>query len=273
MAFRHTIFALASVLLGGAMPAYAQDAAGAAPQAAEAAPQLPTTGNEVEVAMLDLDRIGTPRRPAPEKIAKSPFNPSFSLTAASDYRYRGSSLSGGKPALQAELALEHESGLFGSLWASNYSSGGGSKVEVDASFGLSRDVGNVTLQGGVAGYFYPGLSGATYFELQTGVSTKVGEAELSAHLSYAPAQSNIGGQDNIYAAVGFDLPFRSTPFSINGSFGLENGAFGDKKVDWALGGTYSVMGVDLGVTYVDAARTFGVGHSGPRAIFSVARQF
>ena len=47
----------------------------------------------------------------------------------SDYRFRGVSLSGGHPAAQASLTLEHDSGFYGNLWGSTL--GHGSQTEVD----------------------------------------------------------------------------------------------------------------------------------------------
>ena len=56
----------------------------------------------------------------------------------SDYRYRGVSLSRGHPALQAELTLEHESGLYADLWGSTL--GHRDEAEIDFTGGLAKDL-------------------------------------------------------------------------------------------------------------------------------------
>ena len=52
----------------------------------------------------------------------------FTLTAVTDYRYRGLSLSNKKPALQAELSVGHHSGLYTRLWGSSIADNGGAAI-------------------------------------------------------------------------------------------------------------------------------------------------
>ena len=53
---------------------------------------------------------------APSRAAEPEWT--AAVTAASDYFFRGVSQTVNKPALQAELAVEHPSGLFGGVFAS-----------------------------------------------------------------------------------------------------------------------------------------------------------
>src|SRR5688500_13330862 len=70
----------------------------------------------------------------PEAEAKAGPKLSFEIEAVSDYRFRGISLSGGEPALQAEALLELDSGIFASLWGSTLT---GTDVELQLGVGYS----------------------------------------------------------------------------------------------------------------------------------------
>ena len=63
------------------------------------------------------------------------------------------------------------------------------------------------------------------------------------------------------------------PLTINAAAGVEEGAFGDGKIDWSLGGIYALDRFDLGLTYVDSARTFGADNFGPKLVFSLSSTF
>ena len=90
-------------------------------------------------------------------------------------------------------------------------------------------------------------------------STPVGNGEVGLTFGYVPSQDNTGNQDNTYVAIDGSMPLGDTPLSLNGSFGFENGAFGDNKKDWSLGVSAELGIVTLGVAYVDTAhaRDFG----------------
>ncbi|GEQ97934.1 hypothetical protein JCM17844_15710 [Iodidimonas gelatinilytica] len=46
-----------------------------------------------------------------------------------------------------------------------------------------------------------------------------------------------------------------TPFSLIGSIGWEDGAFGDDKVDWSLGLSASWKSLDFSASYIDTSKT------------------
>ena len=90
----------------------------------------------------------------------------WTIGAVSDYRYRGLSLSDGKPALQGSLALEHESGAYAELWASSLSSGGSAPAELDATAGYAFSLtDDVSLDVSATYYAYPGTADANAIEL------------------------------------------------------------------------------------------------------------
>lgn len=173
----------------------------------------------------------------------------------SDYRFRGLSLSGKDFETTASLSLEHESGLYANVWLSNVDLGWGKAddLEADWTIGYSKDVGGITLDGGVIYYSYLGNKDLNYFEGFASVGTQVGPAEVKLGVAYAPSQNNIGNRDNTYVYVAGDLPV-SEKLSVHGTFGFEDGAFGNKKKDWGIGASYELVpGLTLGADYIDTA--------------------
>ncbi|WP_294173178.1 TorF family putative porin [uncultured Sphingomonas sp.] len=69
-----------------------------------------------------------------------------------------------------------------------------------------------------------------------------------------PAQGNLDGRSNRYAALDVSLPLPCTPLTLSGALGIEDGAFGDRKRDWSLGLSGEIAGFALGASYVDTAR-------------------
>ena len=101
----------------------------------------------------------------------------------------------------------------------------------------------------------------------------MGASELGATASYAPPQPNIGDVDNFYAGLDGSVPLPGGLATLTGNFGVEDGAFGDKKLDWSIGLTRDVGAVTLGLTYVDTDRTFGDRLGKPTLLASAAAAF
>jgi uncharacterized protein (TIGR02001 family) len=249
------------------MQSRAQSAVPSDPEAAAA--------QEIEIALANDDRFGTRRRPEKDELAvdKAVFEVEATVSVVSDYRYRGVSLSNGKPAVQVGASVAHQSGLYASLWTSNVASNGGANAELDIAVGFTKELGGITAEIGTIDYIYPGVINSNYYELQSSLTGNVGPAEVNVGLAYAPHQDNLGGADNVYGSVGFEMPYGKTPLTLKGAVGLEDGAFGDRKVDWLLGANYNLKGIDVGVSYTDTARNFGAAHSGATALLSLGHKF
>jgi uncharacterized protein (TIGR02001 family) len=207
------------------------------------------------------------------KEAAGPFDVELTLTGVSDYRFRGISLNDKDPAFQPQIAITHESGFYGRAWASNIAPNPGADIEVDLVGGWAKEFGKVSLDIGATYYLYPGFGSTNYVEFIGTASTAVGPGTIGVTLAYTPKQNSIGGQDNIYGAINGSLPIKGTPLTLTGSFGIEDGAFGDKKKDWSAGVTADVKGFTLGLAYVDTARTGGNSLGKATAVFSVSRTF
>lgn len=210
---------------------------------------------------------------AEEEEASGPIDVEFSIAAVSDYRFRGVSLSNEKFAVQPSVTISHESGVYAGLWASNTADNGGDDIELDFSLGYSKEVGNLSFDVGAVYYAYPGASGFNYIEFLGSVSHSVGSGSIGVQLAYAPDQKNIGGQDNFYAAVTGEMPLKGTPVTLNASFGIEDGAFGNKKNDWSIGADFDIAGVTAGVKYVDTSRTFGNPLADATVVVSLSKTF
>ena len=208
---------------------------------------------------------------APTEVI-DPVSIDFNLSAVSDYRFRGLSLSNKDPAFQPSITVTHESGFYASVWGSNIADNGGDDIEVDLTAGISKDIGNLTAGALVVYYVYPGASDTNYVELQASASHKIGPGSLGVLFAYAPKQENIGDVSNTYVAVNGSLDIPSTPLTLTGSFGIEDGAFGnDNKNDWSLGISATFKGFTVGASYVDSSRTGGNPLGSAGAVFSISK--
>ena len=208
--------------------------------------------------------------------ASGPITLTAGAGVVSDYRFRGVSLDNKKIAFQPFLTVKHESGLYAGVWGSNITPNSGDDIEVDLYAGFAGGDA-VTYDIGATYYVYPGVSGINYVEMTGKLGTTVGPATVGAQLSYAPSQSNIGSQDNIYVATNATVAVPNTPISIVGSVGIEDGAFtaGKSKLDWSLGLTAAVAGFTVGASYVDTNRqsVFAFKDSSAGVVFSVSYGF
>jgi uncharacterized protein (TIGR02001 family) len=207
----------------------------------------------------------------PTEEASGPIDVSVTLAAVSDYRFRGVSLSDKDPAIQPSITIAHESGLYVGAWGSNIADNAGDDVELDLYAGYSGGEA-LTYDLGLTYYLYPSVSSANYVEAIGKLGTTIGPMQLGGTLAYAPSQDGTGNQDNVYLGGNASLGIPTTPLKLNASLGFEDGAFGDKKMDWSLGLTADVAGFTLGASYVDTNRFVGgLGKAG--AVFSVSYGF
>jgi uncharacterized protein (TIGR02001 family) len=203
--------------------------------------------------------------------AEGPISISGGITAVSDYRFRGVSLSDKDFAIQPTITISHESGLYVGAWASNIADNAGDDIELDIYAGFAGGD-TVTYDIGATYYVYPGVSAFNYVEFIGKTGTTVGPVTLGGILAYAPSQDGTGNQDNLYVGGTASLGIPNTPLTFNSSLGLEDGAFGNNKLDWSLGVSASVAGFTLGASYVDTNRFVGgLGKAG--AVFSVSYTF
>lgn len=227
----------------------------------------------VALAAVPFVFVGTPAMAQDEEAAGA-WEFDGEIAAFSDYRFRGVSLSGKDPQVTLDLSASHESGLYAGAWFSNVDLGGGADdLEVDLYAGWARDVGGLTFDIGAVYYLYPGNGAFDYIELTSSLTAPVGAGEVSLGIAYAPSQGALGNTDNAYVYLSGDMPLGDSAFSLHGTVGLEDGAFGNSKVDWLLGVSAELgSGVSMSLDYVDTARA-GTNLGDPTAAFSLAFSF
>ncbi len=185
----------------------------------------------------------------------------------SDYRFRGTSYSEGKPVAQASLVAAHESGLFGGLFVStlgNHPAYGA--LEVDVFAGLAKPIApGITAEVSLYYYYYPDGNPAVphtnSFETAVQLTGQFGAFTPKVGVWYAWEQAAFGNRDNIYLFG--DLVWRvpGTSFDAKLHAGYTKGAYSiaakRTTVDWSAGvGFRPVPAIRLGLEY------FGIG--GPR---------
>ncbi len=195
---------------------------------------------------------------AAQEAASSP-KLAFEIGAVSDYRYRGVSLSGGEPAIQAEALLEFEAGFWASAWGSTLS---GDDVELQLAAGYSTDIfSRLNLEVSLNYYAYPSDGSSNYLEGAITLARPFGNFTPKIGLEYAPPQAHLRDdqgrkRDNLYAFVGVDLKLGGTPLTLGGAVGYETGIFDTRerggKWDWRLGATAETKWLNFDLTYVNS---------------------
>jgi uncharacterized protein (TIGR02001 family) len=231
-----------------------------------------TSAIALAVCAIATPALAADAAPAPE------FKLSGSVALVSDYRFRGVSQTDKGFAIQGGATLTHESGLYGSFWASNlagWGAFGGPNLELDLIGGYKYAVGTGTVDVGVTFYQYPGGATKTsFFEPFAKLSGTVGPVLMLAGVAYAPNQTALGNwsataesrtgdkEDNLYLWGDFSAGIPSTPITLNAHIGYSDGNPGlgpngtsvaptGKYWDWLIGASYAIGQVTLGVAYVD----------------------
>jgi len=201
----------------------------------------------------------------------SDFTVSGYVQGVSDYRFRGYSLSGGDPALQGSINVNHASGFYAGAWASSLDGGGPilgfyGDVELDLYAGWTGPLSSaLTLDAGVLRYVYPANDGqgpADFWEPYASLSTTLGPVAAKLGAAYAPDQDALFGEDNLYLYTDLSAGLPNTPITLSGHLGYTDGilaprlltlqsATDDSGFDYALGATWTVTeNLSVGATYV-----------------------
>ncbi|TNE65022.1 MAG: hypothetical protein EP335_06475 [Alphaproteobacteria bacterium] len=192
---------------------------------------------------------------APEAFAQDDDTSFITLSAnaaiATEYRFRGLSLSNHDPAIQGGFDVSFENGFYVGTWGSSIEPYGGSEFEMDIYGGYTHSFGDITTDIGILAYTYPGSKDTYYLEVYGSVSGTAGIVGWTAGAAYVWDQENTGDQDNIYLYLDGSMPLGDTPLALNGHVAYEDGAFGDGKWDWSIGPSYSFQQFTLSVSYVD----------------------
>jgi uncharacterized protein (TIGR02001 family) len=198
---------------------------------------------------------------APSRAAE--LEVSAAVTVASDYFFRGISQTRNEPALQATVGVEHPSGWFGGLFASNVDFpdgpyGDDRNVELDAHLGYGRELGaGWAAVARAARYAYPNDDGQyDYGEVALGLEYR----GVTASVGYTNQVLGYGGSGRVWELVGSrELPRQ---LMLNGGVGwYDLTGLDDHYTFWhvALARSLGHFAAELGYYGSDAAgrRLFG----------------
>jgi len=193
---------------------------------------------------------------ATASAAQAEFPGTFTgtVTAVSDYNWRGVTQTSQDPALQGSVDYSMENGFYAGAWASNVDFGDccDEEVEVDLYTGFSGGE-TVTWDVGFVYYWYPGAEDLDFPE----VYASVGYEWVEAKLSYSSDFANYSEQAwYLEGNAAYELPAN---FGLEAHIGYSTGdgieeAYGqDDYFDWSVGVTYAFKNFGLGLKYVDGS--------------------
>lgn len=176
------------------------------------------------------------------------------VTAVSDYNWRGITQTGQDPALQGSIDYSMENGFYVGAWASNVDFGDccDESAEVDLYAGFSGGDA-VTWDVGFLYYWYPGADDLDFPEVYAGLGYKWFEGKIwysSDFANYSEQAWYLEGN------AAYELPAN---FGLEAHIGYSTGdgieeAYGqDNYFDWAVGVTYALGNFDLGLKYADGS--------------------
>jgi len=180
-------------------------------------------------------------------------------TLTTDYTFRGISQTDNDPAIQGGLEYSTELGSVApylGVWASN-TNFADSNIEVDITGGVRGKLGELTWDLGFVYYVYPSARSSLnydYVEGQAKLGYDLGPAALTFGLNYS-SDFFAGSGEGVYLQANLDVPL---PWGLvaSGHLGHQwiqrNATFGAPDyLDWSFGLSKEVIGMVLGLTYVD----------------------
>lgn len=190
-----------------------------------------------------------------------PFSVTGGVTVASQYRFRGISLSDEKFAIQGTINLTHDSGFYAGVWSSStdgFGERGGANVELDLYGGYTARIGSgATLDVGLLYYAYPGSRGGDFefFEPYASISGTLGPATAKVGVAYAFDQDALAGNSNVYVFGDASAGIPNSGFTLKGQVGFSKGdtrlSPSGEYFDWLVGADYVTGPLTFGIAYVD----------------------
>lgn len=228
--------------------------------------------NRVRLTLIALTLLGV------AGAAQAQF--SSTITAASEYDFRGFAQTGKDPALQGSLDYSFSNGLAVGAWASNVDFGGDADIEVDYYATFSRDIREgLAWTAGITDYTYPGSDDTDdYLEYSLGLDT----TNWSFKTWYSPDFYNLDLGSAFYSEGNgsYELP---SGFSLLLHVGYSWGDYWDDDdvgggalVDFMVGVGYTLGNFDLAVklTGTDASGDQKIrsdlNNNEPRVLFTVS---
>nr|WP_089219447.1 TorF family putative porin [Sphingomonas laterariae] len=205
------------------------------------------------LSALALTVAAAPAFAADEAESTSDWALSGGVTAVSDYRFRGISLSDEDPAIQPTLTLSHSSGFYGGTWMSNLDDTDTyGEWEIDLYAGWTGEVASgTTVDAAVVYYYYPGGHGdSDYFEPYVSVAHTFGPVTAKGGVNWAPSSDATGNEDYVYLYGQLSAAIPNTPVTLTGRLGNQD--LGPSSyTEWAIGASATFGAITAGIQYVD----------------------
>lgn len=232
-----------------------------------------TAGGSISLGSRRGITQGAQARTAPSQDGKeNPLEFNFGAGVATDYIYRGTTLSARQPVFgaAAEVALHQ---FYAGIAVTRVKLPSEPVAEVTLNAGVRPKIGNIDFDIAWSYFRYPGerppvgvLAGIDYWQIAGRADTKLSEVlRVAAGYAYSPNYSNTGGWGQYAAAgLGIDLPRNLLPANLTAS--LTGGAgyswFGNQKADlggfplpayvnWQAGVTFTRDKLNLDLRYYD----------------------
>jgi uncharacterized protein (TIGR02001 family) len=186
---------------------------------------------------------------------------SGNVAMSTDYVWRGVSQTDNQMAISGGFDYSHESGLYIGTWASNVDSqffgdGTDPQIELDVYGGYAGEMGAISYDLGLIEYIYPGADNNNTLELYIGGGYAFTDM-VSGSAKYSYSDDFFDTNESAWRLeAGLDI---SLPMDFGLSLGVgknDGDAFspsglGEDYVDYSVGLSKSLAGVDLGLTYTD----------------------
>ena len=204
---------------------------------------------------------------------------SGTVTAVSDYDFRGISLSATDPALQGSVDYAFDNGLYAGIWGSNVDFGDCCDEDIEIDYYLGYGGGSEDgFQWGLYGvyYTYPGTNpDLDYFEMNVSGTYQW----FNAKLWYAGDYGNLN-EDGYYLDLNgtFGLP-KDFGLVVHGgySFGDYWGNSNSEYYDYSIGVTKSLGNANLALKFINGSDLQDAGEAvfstDPKIVFSVSTTF
>ncbi|MEA3370917.1 MAG: TorF family putative porin [Campylobacterota bacterium] len=169
-------------------------------------------------------------------------------TVTSNALWRGTSLTNDMAAVQATLAVEHESGVYASIWGTSLSSG----AEFDLAVGYATEISGIGIDAGFVAYTYTDNVNEDYVmdewgELYLGASYAIDALSFSGTLYKGVLDLD---EDSTIIEAGVDYDFGAA--YVGAAYGLQlDSDYGDDYYSATVGMPFESIKGDLSLTYAD----------------------
>jgi len=205
--------------------------------------------------------------------ADGAWSTSASVALSSEYVFRGITQTNSEPAISGSFDVNHSSGAYAGVWASNVDFGPASDVslEIDYYTGFGGDFGEsgVSYDIGALYYNYPDESTLDFVETYGSLSYSF----LTAGAAYTAWADDDAYEGSVYYSL--DATHDIGMFSLAAGVGYYDYDDGSDYTNYHVGASTELAGFGLDVTYTDtngnAADIFGKNAADSAVIFTISK--